>query len=368
MTKRVKTTLSVDKQYQEWITKQSFNNDIDKDEIKTRVLNEIEMLSSMSVEEYTLFKKWNEIRNGKHKNESQKTIDDIKNNIWRPSSLDDYKHLKPKLILASGKPKLTKVWNILRTFAVSLVNNGTIGRARRFLVVDEKTEKYLGIICVSSDMMDIAGRDNFIKWTREQKNSGMLKYTANCSTIVPFQPFGYNFNGGKLLALLCASDVVARDWEKKYGEKLVGLTTTSLYGTYSMYNSLKYWHRRGKTKGSVTFEFSKETEELIKAFGKTTEPEHYFKLWHAKKPNGQPVSRDHRNRSRQYFLRKLGKKLRTSLETFKEEYISIIFIKTPVISYVRRLKKSNWRNDMTTNWNHLLTYGNLDVLRNVLHL
>jgi hypothetical protein len=37
---------------------------------------------------------------------------------------------------------------------------------------------------------------------------GMLKYTAVGSSIVPLQPFGYNFVGGKLIALLTISEPV----------------------------------------------------------------------------------------------------------------------------------------------------------------
>jgi hypothetical protein len=313
MTKRVKITLSVDEQYQEWMAKQTFNNNIDEDALKETILNELEFFSSLTVEEYTLWRKWQEIRNGKHKNDSKKLIDTIKNNIWEPKKIDDYKKLKPVLVLASGNTKLNKIWSILRTFSCSLVNNGAIGRQRRFLVLDEKTEKYLGIICVSGDFMDLKGRDDFIGWTREDrtKKGGMLKHTANGSSIIPMQPFGYNYNGGKLIASLVASDIIEKDWEKQYGDKLVGVSTTSLYGSNSMYNSLKYWNRRGKTQGATSFEFSKETEEEIKEYGKNLEPYKYFEWWGAKRPNGQQLKRDHRNRSRQYFFRKLGFKTKS---------------------------------------------------------
>lgn len=331
MTKKVKVTLSVDEQYQGWITKQSINNDIDKDELRETIFKELEFFSSLTVEEYTLWRKWQEIKNGKHMNDTKRSIETVRNNIWKPEKIDDYKKLKPVLVLASGNTKLNRIWSILRTFSCSLVNNGTIGRSRRFLVIDKNTQKYLGIICVSGDFMDLKGRDDFIGWTRQDRTQkgGMLKYTANGSSIIPMQPFGYNYNGGKLIASLVASDIIEKDWEKQYGDKLVGLSTTSLYGSNSMYNNLKYWNRRGKTQGATSFEFSKETEEMIKDFGKNLEPYKYFEWWAAKRPNGQQLKRDHRNRSRQYFLRKLGIKSKALItEHARGVYFNHLFTNT----------------------------------------
>ena len=305
-----KVGLTVDEQFEIWKRKQNFNKNIDEDTLKDIISTELEFFSSLTVEEYTLWRKWQEIRNGKHKNDSKKFIDTVKNNIWKPvkNIESDYKKLKPVLVLASGNTKLNKIWSILRTFSCSLVNNGVVGRQRRWLVIDEKTQKYLGIICVSGDMLDLKGRDDFIGWTRQDrtKKGGMLKHTANGSSIIPMAPFSFNYNGGKLIASLVASDIIEKDWEKQYGDRLVGVSTTSLYGSNSMYNSLKYWNRRGKTQGSISFEFSKETEAMIKEYGKNLEPYKYFEWWGAKRPNGQPLKRDHRNRSRQYFFRKLG--------------------------------------------------------------
>ena len=56
-------------------------------------------------------------------------------------------------------------------------------------------------------------------------------------SIIPIQPFGYNFLGGKLM-LMITSDVIRKSWEDKYGDILVGMSTTSLYGTCSQYNNM----------------------------------------------------------------------------------------------------------------------------------
>jgi hypothetical protein len=60
--------------------------------------------------------------------------------------------------------------------------------------------------------------------------------------IVPTQPFGFNYLGGKLLAGLCCSHEVREKLNKKYDMNLVMFETTSLYGNTkgaSMYDGMK---------------------------------------------------------------------------------------------------------------------------------
>jgi hypothetical protein len=52
-------------------------------------------------------------------------------------------------------------------------------------------------------------------------------------------------------------------WKKLYNQTLVGMTTTSLYGSYSMYNSLKWWHKCGTSAGKVAI---KPDEEIYKVW------------------------------------------------------------------------------------------------------
>ena len=81
---------------------------------------------------------------------------------------------------------------------------------------------------------------------------GKLKNIAIGSVIVPTQPFGFNFLGGKLIASLTTSKYVREIWKKKYGDILAGITTTSLYGSASMYNSIPYWKKLGMSKGKIS--------------------------------------------------------------------------------------------------------------------
>ena len=67
---------------------------------------------------------------------------------------------------------------------------------------------------------------------------------------------------------MLTTKVVSDAWEKTYGNKLAGLTTTSLYGSASMYNSIPFWKKLGKSKGSISIkpddDLYKEWHQYIK--------------------------------------------------------------------------------------------------------
>jgi hypothetical protein len=279
----------------------------------------------MDVREYTLYQKWCEIKERYPTKEvntvfgteiqmvnpaQQKAIDSIKENIWKPTEPDDFLKLKPKMILSNGEG--AERWNAARTFISTMKNNSNIGRNLFYLVIDEVTEKYLGVICISSDFMDLTPRDKAIGWDRSIKTTQkMINHTAIGSTIVPFQPLGYNYMGGKLLALLCLADTVQNDWKRQYGDVLAGVTTTSLYGKtkaggLSQYDGLEHWNAMGFTSGSVAFEPKKPTMKMVFDWIKENHTRKYFEWWEAKNQQGLPLKRDHKNRSLNFAYSKLG--------------------------------------------------------------
>ena len=287
--------------------------------LRDKIIKDLTFVSGMDVKEYTLYQKWCEVQDkypsivvndlweGEKRvleDEGQRlAIEEIKRNFWIPSDPDDYLNLQPEMLYTSKQEDLPELWNCIRTFSSTMKNNSNIGRNLNFVVRDVPTKKYLGVICISSDFLDLTPRDNFIGWSRELKTQGgMINHTAIGSTIVPLQPLGYNYVGGKLLALLCLSTPIQELWEKLYGDKLVGITTTSLYGKtkangLSQYDNLDYWQPMGFTSGSVSFEPLQETRYMIREWLKKNHTRKYFEWYIAKKPSGQPHKRDHKNRS-----------------------------------------------------------------------
>lgn len=322
----MKKERNLDLEYKNWLKTEEIQECIETKELKRIVSTELKFLKSLTVEEYTLLRKWREIHreypeetgvenetmslffggdsNVKRKREYPK-LEQFKQKIWVPESPDDYKKLKPTMVLCDEKTVI--IWNTLRTFTHTMLNNSNIGRNMFYLVVDDNTGKYLGVICVSSDFLDLTPRDKFIGWSRDIKTKQhMINHTAIGSTICPTQPLGYSFVGGKLLALLTISNIVEKDWKEKYGDILVGITTTSLYGSFSQYQNLSYWNKRGHSAGSVRYEPDRPILNKMVEWLKYNYTQKYWEWYVATGESGLPLKRDHRQRSMMFIYNKLG--------------------------------------------------------------
>ena len=322
----------VQKQYDDYQANYVEKEVMSKYDLRQKIIDDLSYVSKMSVGEYTLYQKYLEIQQrypsqemgtlfGAEKqliNEDHiKLINESKNNIWFPEDPMDFEKLEPELIYTDSikdrqsAGSLTEKWNCVRTFTSTMKNSSNIGRNLHYLVRDKVSGKYLGVICITGDFIDLTPRDNFIGWEREYKtNSGKLNNSCIGSTIVPLQPLGFNYTGGKLLALLCLSDDIQNQWQENYGDKLVSVTTTSLYGKsktggLSQYDRLKHWKKMGYSQGSLSYELTKETEKEMLKYAEKHYNDRYFMLYVAKRENGQTLKRDHRNRMRQFIYSQL---------------------------------------------------------------
>ena len=308
----------VEKQWEKWQEEnpvESFEH-IDEASMKEILIKDLTYASQMDVREYTLYQKWCEVKERyptvekstlfgyelqMEYPEQERLIEEVKRNFWMPNDPDDFMNLKPKMVLMNGDKAET--WNAIRTFSSTMKNNSNIGRNLYYALIDDVTKKYLGVMCISSDFLDLTPRDNAIGWSRDIKTQQhMINHTAIGSTIVPLQPLGFNYMGGKLLALMCLSDTVQKDWKRQYGDTLVGVTTTSLYGKtkaggLSQYDGLEHWNAMGFSSGSVAFEPSRATKKIVFDWIKENHTRKYFEWWEAKNPQGLPLKRDHKNRS-----------------------------------------------------------------------
>ncbi len=311
--------LYYEEQYQEWLKSEQFDDTHNLEYLKDEIQKELKFYSDMDVTEYTLFVKFTELYT-KYKVSKQNTlfgeqltptvdigtVKKVKNDIWIPKSNDDYLNLQPELLLCKDNKTLNKIRDILNHFITTGKNQNNIGRNLYYIVRDKVTLQYLGLITISSDYLDLTCRDNRIGWTKEQKTMRMAKHSCVASTLVPTQPFGYNYVGGKLLALLVLSDQIQSDYERIYGDKLVNFTTTSLYGSYSQYTRLKYWKKVGNSNGTVVLKPRNRTLiNKVKSWVKFIEPKRYWEWWVANTINGQRFKRDHINRFFTFVYSKL---------------------------------------------------------------
>jgi hypothetical protein len=230
------------------------------DTLREELRDNMEMLKLQTVEEHTLYKKWQEIHPPefrKFRNRSEV----VKAKIWVPTDLNDKEQtireieaLRPILVYAGPEvdPHHADDWYMLRVFCSSARFDQNPGRMLKFTLQDEVTGKYLGVASIASEVISITVRDKWIGWTKEARlDRGRLKCSAIGTTIVPMQPLGYNMLGGKLTAAMLSTKIVRDMWEHVTGEPLAGLTTTSLYGISSMYNGIPYWKTLGETAGKI---------------------------------------------------------------------------------------------------------------------
>ena len=225
---------------------------------KESFIEHMDALKVQDVQEATLYKKWVELKQFDNTKDVVAT-GLVKSMLWAPTdifdkekTIEEINNLKPQIIICEEGTQFYDMWKYLRLLIHTMEFSIGIGRLIKILVFDVNTNKVIGLASIASDVISIGVRDKWIGWTKEDKfEKGKLNQTCIASTIVATQPFGYNFLGGKLIAsLLCTKDV--RDaWEKKFNQKLVGMTTTSLYGGHSMYQRIPFWKKLGKTTGKI---------------------------------------------------------------------------------------------------------------------
>lgn len=268
-------------------------------EAETRALAEhLNDLKSLTVQEYTFRKKYEEIRSGLAGNGVQPLlyyVEQAKRNIWTPSDIQDEERtvkeiecLRPDIVLAWGEQR-EREWLVYRIFESSHEFENPVGRFHKWLVIDEGTGKVLGVVSLSSDFGALKERDDFIGWTHEQRfKEGMLRHTANGQTLVATQPFGSNFLGGKLVCGLAAAHRrVRQQWELEHGDVLVGMTTTSLYGRPSIYDSHKFWKCLGESGGEMPIKPADEVYQRWREYLKQTKPTELKRL---EQKNGKAAS------------------------------------------------------------------------------
>jgi hypothetical protein len=134
--------------------------------------------------------------------------------------------------------------NLLR--AVSSHNNESNipGRELRWMIFEKKTQTCLGFIRFGSPTINSKPRNI---WLGQSPNLSIFnRHAAMGFVIVPSQPFGYNYLGGKLLALLCCSHYARETLNEVFEKNIALFETTSLYGSTtdaSQYDGLKPFMR-----------------------------------------------------------------------------------------------------------------------------
>ena len=257
----------------------------DFDAERKKFIDNLDFLKSMSVQEQTLYKKWQEFNADVYSMTQKATsFAKIENSIWTPKDINNKEQtikeieaLEPYVEMTEqGNSKHNEEWTLVRRLIHTMEFTANPGRNVKFYVKDKVSGKILGIICLGSDVTSLGARDTFIGWSKDNKfKDGKLKHTSIGTTICCAQPLGFNFLGGKLVAALVTSSVVRDAWKKLYGQTLVGLSTTSLYGIHSMYNSIPLWKTLGSSSGKIALKPDDSTYEVWHEWLKENEADEY---------------------------------------------------------------------------------------------
>jgi len=258
---------------------------------KQKFIDNMDFLKEMSVQEQTLYKKWQEFNKDEKLMSQITSLDVISNQLWKPTDINNLEQtiqeindLEPIVEYTQDNAK----WTLVRQGISSMEFVANPGRNIKFFVKDSVTDKYLGVICMGSDVTSMGPRDEFIGWTKDNKfKDGKLNHTAIGTSIIATQPLGYNFLGGKLVSALVTCSTIRDKWKEMYNETLVGTTTTALYGIHSQYNGIPHWKTLGETKGKISIKPDDSAYNVWHKWLKENNTEKYNKLTELR-PNGQP--------------------------------------------------------------------------------
>lgn len=145
----------------------------------------------------------------------------------------------------------TDLWMYFKIATSSIATSKNPGRNIRFLVKDDTTQKYIGIIAIGSDIYQCSVRDAEIGWNHENHRKH-IDNVVNIWCCVSLQPIGFNTNIGKLLCSLCFSKEIFETYKRKYGIEIAAITTFGINGRAVQYECLPVIKFIGYTKGYGT--------------------------------------------------------------------------------------------------------------------
>ena len=150
--------------------------------------------------------------------------------------------------------------NYLEIVTSHAVEVSVPGKSIKWVVYEKNSGQIAGFIRLGSPTINSKPRNMFLGKPLDTYSKEVMK-RFNDSTImgfiiVPTQPFGFNYLGGKLLAAICCSHLTKDTLDEKYGGPFCMFETTSLYGTTkssSQYDGMKPFLRH---KGETVSDFA----------------------------------------------------------------------------------------------------------------
>ena len=196
-----------------------------------------------------------------------------------------------------------------------VIEHNIPGRELRWLVREKNSGKIMGFIRFGSPTINSKPRNNWLG--RAPDLSVFNRHAVMGFAIVPSQPFGYNYLGGKLLALICVSHYAREQVSKVFEKDIALFETTSLYGSTtsaSQYDGLKPFIRyKGLTDSQFTPLLHKESFHKL---------HNKFKEWN----HGEPLTENRASSKKMKRQNKMISIIRNSLKDEEKlnEFNSVI--------------------------------------------
>ena len=172
----------------------------------------------------------------------------------------------------------TKLFDTLLEKTASFSPDENPGKTLKLVVKETTTNTIVGFIRYGSPLINSKPRNDYLGGVPDLDIFN--KRAIMGFNIVPTQPFGYNYLGGKLLAAICCSHDTRRMLNKKYDTEFCLFETTSLYGNIkgsSMYDGMRpYLRYKGDTQS-----------KFLLTLGEEIYPE--LKDWFTEKNNGEEL-------------------------------------------------------------------------------
>ena len=143
-----------------------------------------------------------------------------------------------------------KTFDTMLEMTASFSPDENPGKTLKLLVMETTTNTAVGFIRFGSPLINSKPRNDYLGGVPDLDIFN--KRAIMGFNIVPVQPFGYNYLGGKLMAAICCSHASRRMLNEKYDTEFCLFETTSLYGNIkgaSMYDGMRpYLRYKGDTQ------------------------------------------------------------------------------------------------------------------------
>lgn len=230
------------------------------DSLKCKIRDEFEQIQKIGARQMEKRIKQNQMVTHGLDEQKRCMYEDI---IYTETSIDN---IRVKLVEVQTDKQM-EMFNMVGHLTSSMPQYKIPGCISRILVMDANSESVLGILQFTADTLNSPAKLNYLDMTVKFKQH-IRRHSANMTTCVPVQPFGFNFCGGKLLAMLAFSNECYNILYKRTKRPIAMIVTTSIHGKSIQYSRLKQLKYIGLTEGFGTGHIPPRLVDLCAAFAR----------------------------------------------------------------------------------------------------